>query len=185
MPTTRIQLTYEEYLNEPYTLSRFDIVDGEVFMSAGPTRPHQLVSGNIYRPVHSFVTGRGMGEVLYAPVDVVVQRDPLRVRQPDLLYVSYENAGILGDRIEGGPDLAVEILSPSNRRSDIEEKLSDYAQVGVKECWLFAPDGRTVETLQLDGGEWKRLAIRSVGENVETMVLLGLELAVSDIFRGG
>lgn len=184
MTTIQTKLTYGEYLNEPYTMLRFDIVDGEVVMSAGPTRPHQIASGNIYRPVHSFVTGKGMGEVLYAPVDVVVQHDPLRVRQPDLLYVSNENAGILGDRIEGGPDLVVEILSSSNSRSDIESKLSDYAQVGVRECWLIAPQGRTVETLQLEAGEWQRIAIRGVGESVATVALLGLELAVSDIFQG-
>ena len=184
MTTTGTGLTYEEYLNEPYTLSRFDIVDGEVIMSAGPTRPHQIVSGNIYRPVHSFVSGRAMGEVLYAPVDVVVQQDPLRVRQPDLLYVSNENAGILGDRIQGGPDLTVEILSPSNSRADIESKLSDYARIGVRECWLVTPIGYTVEILQLNSGEWRRLAIRGIGENVETVVLQGLGLLVSDIFQG-
>ena len=56
------------------------------------------------------------------------------MRQPDLLFVSNENSGILGDRIEGGPDLVVEILSPSNSRVDIDSKLADYAQIGVREC---------------------------------------------------
>ena len=184
MTTTGTKLTYEEYLNEPYTLSRFDIVDGEVIMSAGPTRPHQIVSGNIYRPVYRFVSEGGMGEVLYAPVDVVVQQEPLRVRQPDLLFVCNQNSDILGDRIQGGPDLVVKILSPSNSRAEIESKLSDYAEIGVRECWLVAPQGRTVEVLQLDGGEWKRLSIRGVGEDVETVVLQGLELTVSEIFQG-
>lgn len=181
---TQTRLTYEEYLKEPETMLRLDIVDGEVTMAAGPTRHHQIVSGNVYRPVHSFVSDGELGEVLYAPVDVVVQRDPLRVRQPDLLFVSNARAEILGDRIEGGPDLVVEILSPSNSRADIESKLADYALIGVRECWLLAPQGRTVETLQLDGGEWKRLAIRGVGENVETVVLQGLELPMLDIFQG-
>ena len=181
---TGTKLTYEEYLNEPYTMLRFDIVDGEVIMSAGPTRPHQIISGNIYRPVHRFVSENGMGEVLYAPVDVVVQQEPLRVRQPDLLFTSNENASILGDKIEGGPDLVVEILSPSNSRADIEAKFADYARIGVRECWLVAPQGRTVETLRLEGGEWQRLVIRGVGENVETVVLQGLNLPISEIFEG-
>ena len=181
---TQIRLTYEEYLKEPYTMSRFDIVDGEVIMSAGPTRPHQIISGNIYRPVHRFASEGGLGEVLYAPVDVVVRQEPLRVRQPDLLFVANENSSILGDRINGGPDLVVEILSPSNSRAGIESKLADYARIGVRECWLAAPEGRTVETLQLDGNEWKRLAIRGIGENVETVVLQGPELHVSEIFEG-
>ena len=184
MTTTQTKLTYEEYLKEPETMLRFDIVDGEVIMAAGPTRPHQIISGNVYRPVHRFVSEGGLGEVLYAPVDVVVRQEPLRVRQPDLLFVANENSSILGDRINGGPDLVVEILSPSNSRRDIEEKLADYARIGVHECWLAAPEGRTVETLLLEGGEWQRLAIRGVGEKVETVVLQRLELPVSEIFEG-
>ena len=57
--TTQTRLTYEEYLKEPYTMSRFDIVDGEVIMSAGPTRPHQIISGNVYRPLHRFASEGG------------------------------------------------------------------------------------------------------------------------------
>ena len=84
-------------------MSRFDIVDGEVIMSAGPTRPHQIISGNVYRPVYRFASEGGLGEVLYAPVDVVVRQEPLRMRQPDLLFVANENSSILGDRIQRRP----------------------------------------------------------------------------------
>ena len=78
----------------------------------------------------------------------------------------------------------MEILSPSNSRADIESKLADYAGIGVRECWLVAPEGQTIEVLQLESGEWKRLSIRGVGENVETAVLQGLELPVLEIFQG-
>jgi Uma2 family endonuclease len=54
----------------------------------------------------------------------------------------------------------VEILSQSNSRADIESKLADYARIGVRECWLVAPQGRTVEVLELDAAEWRRLSIR-------------------------
>ena len=183
--TATTRLTYEEYLEEPETMSRFDIVDGEVIMSAGPHIYHQTISGNINEPVRRFARENELGRVWYAPVDVIVQIAPLRVRQPDLLFISSEGAATIQDgRVHGGPDLVVEILSPSNSRRDIEAKLADYARIGVRECWLVAPEGRTVETLQLDGGEWKRLAIRGVGENVETVELEGLELPVSDIFEG-
>lgn len=182
--TTRTRLTYEEYLNEPYTMSRFDIVDGEVIMSAGSTRQHQIILGNLYRPVYMYTSEQALGEVLFAPVDVVVQEEPLRVRQPDLLFVSNQNSGILGDQINGGPDFAVEILSPGNSRRDIESKLSDYASIGVRECWLVAPQGRTVEALQLEEGEWHRVFLRGIGERVESMVIDGLVLEVDDIFQG-
>ena len=183
--TATTRLTYEEYLKEPETMSRFDIVDGEVIMSASPHIYHQTISGNINEPVRRFVRENELGRVWYAPVDVIVQLAPLRVRQPDLLVISSEGAATIQDgRVHGGPDLVVEILSPSNSRADIVSKLADYARIGVRECWLVSPQGRTVETLQLEGGEWQRLAIRGIGEIIETVVLHGLELPVSEIFEG-
>ena len=184
-PATQTTLTYEEYLKEPESMLRYEIVDGETIMSAAPNPYHQRTSKRTFLPLDRLVTEHGLGEVLYAPLDIIVQRDPLRTRQPDLLFISNERAGIiLEDRIHGGPDLVVEILSPSNSRGEIEGKMSDYASIDVRECWFVSPEGCTVETLQLDGGEWKRLAIRGVGETVETVVLQGLELPVTDIFQG-
>ena len=184
MTTQTRLLTFADYLNEPETMERFEIIDGEVVMAASPTRYHQIASGNIYRPVHQFVSQRGLGEVLYAPMDVVVQRDPLRVRQPDLLFVSNERAEILGDRIYGGPDLVVEILSPSNRGAYIENKLADYARINVRECWLVCLPMRTVDILRLEGGEWRLAGVRGPGDRVESGVLPGLDLEVDRIFRG-
>ena len=191
MTTTQTaRLTYQDYLDSPETMLRYEIVDGELIMSAAPNLHHQRTSRRTFRPLDRFVTERGVGEILYAPVDVIVQQEPLRVRQPDLLFISNERATITQeDRIHGGPDLVVEILSPSNSRIEIESKLSDYARIGVRECWLVSPEAHTAEAhtaevLQLEGGEWKRLFIRGIGECIESVVLPGLELAVSEIFQG-
>ena len=182
--TATTRLTYEEYLKEPESMLRYEIVDGEVIMSAAPHIDHQTRLGNLTEPVRRFVRENKLGRVWFAPVDIIVQREPLRTRQPDLLFISSEGAAIIQDgRVHGGPDLVVEILSPGNSRAHVEGKLADYARLGVRECWLVAPPGHTVETLQLDGGQWRRLAIRGVGENVETAVLQGLELPVSEIFQ--
>ena len=84
MTTQTKKLTYEEWLKEPETKERYEVVDGEVIMPAAPLVVHQTLSGNIYRPLWPFVRENGLGRVWYAPVDVVVQQTPLRVRQPDL-----------------------------------------------------------------------------------------------------
>ena len=184
MTTQAGALTYADYLNAPETMERFEIIDGEVVMSARPTLHHQIAMGNIYRPVHRFVSERKLGEVLFAPLDVLAQRSPLRVRQPDILFVSNERAGILGERINGGPDLVVEMLSPSNRGGYLESKLADYARIDVRECWLVSMPSRTVEVLRLEGGEWRLAYVRGPGDRVESVVLAGLDLAVDRIFRG-
>ena len=183
MTTTGTKLTYEEYLETPETMVRCEIVDGEMVV-AGPSLYHQMISGNIHDPLRAFVRGNTLGVVVFAPVDVVVQQEPLRVRQPDLLFVSNERAEILGDRIEGGPDLVVEIISPSNTWSDIEGGLADYATIGVRECWLVYPQIRAAEVLRLNDGEWRRVYIRGAGENLESAVLPGLELSIADFFVG-
>ena len=176
-------LTYADYLNGPETMERFEIIDGEVIMVASPTLYHQIVLGNIYRPVFQFVYDGKLGLVVLAPMDVIVQRDPLRVRQPDILFVSNERAGILRERIYGGPDLAVEILSSSNRGGYLQGKLADYARIDVRECWLVCWIARTVEVLRLEGGEWRRAYIRGSGDVLESVVLPGLDLDIADIFQ--
>ncbi len=183
MCTQTHRLTYEEYLKTPEIKARFDIVDGVMTIAPTPTVAHQRILGNLFWKLDQFVSEQQVGEVLFAPVDVIVQRDPLRTRQPDLLFVSNERASILGDQVDGGLDLVVEILSPSNSRSDLEAKLSDYATLGVSECWLVSPEARSVEILGLTEGSWVRLGISDLGELVRSRVLPELDLAVVQLFE--
>ena len=145
MSTQTQRLTYEQYLKSPEIKARYDIVDGVMIMAPRPTLSHQTILRQLVRILDPFVRERQLGEVFFAPVDVLVRREPLRTRQPDLLFVSNERAGILGDIVDGAPDLVVEVLSPSNSRADIEDKLADYAGLGVQECWLVSPEARSVE----------------------------------------
>lgn len=186
MTTQTKLITYEEYLAGPETKERKEIVDGKAIMYAAPTFFHQIVLSDLNDPVKQFVRQNRLGVVFFAPVDVIIQRDPLRVRQPDLMFVSNERAEVLGttSQLEGGPDLVVEILSPSNTRPYIERKLTDYARIDVRECWLVSIDGRTVDVLRRESGEWRRAYIRGVGERIESVALPGLELDIADIFQG-
>ena len=183
MSTQTHRLTYEEYLKTPEIKARFDIVDGVMTIAPTPTVAHQRILGKLFSKLHQFVSGQQLGEVLFAPVDVIIRREPLRTRQPDLLFVTNEHASILGDQVEGPPDLVVEILSPSNTRSDLEAKLSDYATLGVGECWLVSPEARSVEILGLTEGVWVRFGISGLGEQVRSRVLPELDLAVVQLFE--
>ena len=183
MSTQTKRLTYREYLKTPEIKARYDIVDGVMTMAPAPTVTHQRILLRLVRLLDQFVSEQQLGEVLLAPVDVIIGREPLHTRQPDLLFVSNERASILGDQVEGAPDLIVEILSPSNTRSDLEAKLSDYATLGVSECWLVSPEARSVEILGLTEGSWVRLGISGLGEQVQSQVLPELDLAVVQLFE--
>ena len=182
--TTTKPLTYEEYLDTPEIEGRFDIVDGEMIMAPSPIPEHQITFRQFFRILDRFVVERNLGELLSAPLDVVIRRNPLRTRQPDLLLLSNESfARIYLDRpIEEAPELAIEILSPSNTRRRVQDALADYAAIGIKECWLVSIRARTIEVLTLVNGEWRRLALLGAGDRMRSDVLAGLDVEVGQFF---
>src|SRR5262249_32369937 len=100
---------------------------------------------------------RGLGEVLYAPIDVILA--DTTIVQPDLVYLDPAGAHLVSDRgIEGPPTLAVEILSPSTTRNDRGIKAELYRRYGVPHYWIVDPDGRTLEAYRLAGGRYMLLA---------------------------
>ena len=151
-------------------------------MSPIPDLQHQRILRRLFLKVHRFVSEHESGETLFAPLDVIVQREPWRVRQPDLLFVSNERANILERVVEGAPDLVVEVLSPGNTRGEMESKLADYARLGVREYWIVSPEAMTVEVLKLDKASWQRDSLSGVGDHVSSDVLPGIEFEVSQLF---
>ncbi len=183
MTTQTRRLTYEEYLEGPEIKQRYEIIDGEMRMAPTPTVQHQRILRQLFILLNAFVSERQLGEVFFAPLDVVIQREPLRTRQPDLLFVRQAQVSLLGQIVEIAPDLMIEVLSPSNSRRDVEEKLADYAGISVRECWFVSPEARTVEVLELDEGSWKRIYLVGLGDILKSNVLEGFEVEVRKIFE--
>ncbi len=190
MSTKAKGLTYEAYLALPETKQRYEIVDGVLLLPPAPTPDHQWIAQEIFISLRSFVNERDLGVVLMAPVDLLIQREPLRTRQPDILYLSAERTGIRGRAqlrglpfLEIPPDLVVEVLSPSNTRRDIESKLEDYRRIGVRECWLVSPEAETIEVLHLSAQEAAAASIFGIDGTLRSEVLGDFTLYVRDIFR--
>src|SRR5262245_29622638 len=155
METEAKLITYEDYLLLPEMNRRYEIIDGELQMTPPPTKRHQKLVLRIASLLESFVWEGNLGEVLPAPMDVLIEKVPkLRTRQPDVLYLS-RGSGVSSDEdsnlLTTAPDLVVEILSSSESRRKIREKLKDYSSIGVKECWLISPEAETIEVLDLSG----------------------------------
>jgi Uma2 family endonuclease len=176
-------LTYDVYLAMPEMRARYSIVDGELVMAAAPTTEHQRCILELALKLTPMVREHRLGEVFIAPVDIVIRRDPLRTRQLDLLFISNARRYIIGQQvIEGGPDLVIKILSPSNTRPEMEAKLQDYQVVGVREAWIVAPQGRTVEVLQLSPERIERSGLYGLGDTIVSQVLPDLRLTEAEIF---
>ena len=106
-------LTYDAYLSLPEMTQRHSIIDGELVIAASPNPPHQTIVQELLLKIDPFVREHRLGRVFVAPLDIVIQRDPLRTRQPDLMFIGRERCSIIGPQvIEGGPDLVREVLSP-------------------------------------------------------------------------
>ena len=182
-------LSFDEWQALPETKRRCEVVDGVLLMAPGPIPEHQWLGLVISRRMSLFAEARELGVVLTAPCDVVIRREPLRVRQPDVLFISAERGGVrcpadlVGlSRLEMPPDLVVEVLSPSNTRRQVEEKLADYSSIGVLEGWLVNFPARTVEVLRLSGDDVAVLGVYGMGDVLRSEALPGFELPIADIF---
>lgn len=183
------KLTYEEYLAMPEMKCRYEIIDGELMMAAIPLPIHQWIAANLFRAIDPFIRAGRLGVLLFAPLDIVIRRAPLRTRQPDLLFLSAVRSGITeGAQLRGlqllqqAPDLVIEILSPTNTRRDIDQKLEDYRSIGVRECWIVSPEALTVEVVRLSPDGLHTLDIFGSGMTIRSEVLEGLALPIADVF---
>jgi len=116
------RLTYDDYCLLPDDGKRYEIIDGELFVTPSPRRAHQKVVTQLTRILANFVDTMGSGEVYVAPFDVVFSL--FDVVEPDVLYVSKERASVITEKnVQGAPDLVVEVLSETTAARDRSIKL--------------------------------------------------------------
>ena len=177
---SRIKFTYEDYRHTPDD-KRYELLDGELIMAPAPRIAHQRTSRKIGNPLDAFVDENDLGEVFYAPCDVVLSNTD--VVQPDLLFVSKERSYIINeDNIRGAPDLVIEILSPSTAQRDRTLKRTLYALHGVPEYWQADTDAKIAMVLTLDNGEYKVAGIYGEGQTLVSPLLQEFTLEIDKIF---
>jgi Uma2 family endonuclease len=162
--------------------NRYEIVDGELFVTPTPRTLHQRIVGNIFAALHQYVRQHRLGEVFVAPYHVVFA--PGTVLEPDVLFVSTSRLHYVGeDNLSGSPDLAVEVISESTRRLDREVKLKQYALHGVSEYWMVDPDGDSVEVFRLKAEGYELAERLGFGDTLTSPLFPGLKLAVASLWE--
>jgi Uma2 family endonuclease len=162
LPSTKT-VTYDEWLRMPEVSDEIEeVVNGEVRLMPPPKWKHSLIVQYIYDtlraqldPRHALVVASAFG--------LVISKQPLTTRVSDLAVFDLATIIEQDGYIHSAPQLIVEVLSPANRRREREEKLADYARLGVAEVWVVAPEGQTVEVLRLEEGRLRRSAIPAEG----------------------
>lgn len=184
MKATTHKMTYDEYCLLPEDRNQYELFDGELVMTPSPSREHQRIAGKLYARLLDHVEKNGLGEAYISPLDAIF--DPYTTLQPDILFVSKERLPEVGrERIEGAPDLVVEVLSPSTFHKDLRRKMTVYSRFGVQEYWIVDPEMKTIELYcrGQEGKEGLELARRfSAGETFESRLLAGFRVGVSSIF---
>ncbi len=178
MVATR-HVTIEEFAATPRD-GQWELIDGEPTEVNPASFRSVWIAGELYSRIREHVRKNDLGRAVAYGAGFILFEDRAIVRSPDVAFISRDR---LPTMIEGfvplAPDLAVEVLSPSDRRADVLAKIAMYLQAGVRLVWLVDPDPKTVTVFaenqpvsvicsdgMLDGGE----------------VLPGFTVAVSDIF---
>ena len=160
-----------------------ELVEGDIVEMPFPSPIHAAILVTLSTSLGSFVTENGLGRVLGGNAPFVLERHPDgkdTVRGLDIAFISSARwpEALPRKPFLVGPDLAVEIISPSNRADDIEKKVQQLLQAGTTLIWIVYPDLRTVTIHTVDGAT-------TLTENDDLTggdILPGFEVRVSDIF---
>lgn len=176
-------MTADELLDLPDDGYRYELVRGELRKMAPAGAEHGELSVNIAVSLSLYVKAHNVGKVYAAETGFRIGADPDHVRAPDAAFVCQERVEAAGGRIPGywpgPPDLAVEVISPNDRYTEVEEKVADWLAAGVRLIILVDPRRRTV-TCHAPNQAPVTLTDQ---DNLDgSPVLPGWQMPVSDIF---
>lgn len=164
--------------------TRYEIIDGELFVTRSPHRRHQQAAGKVFAALDSWSAETGLGEAIPAPGIVVSDADSVI---PDVAWVSNERLALIED--EAGhlidfPELVVEVLSPgpSNIRRDREAKLKLYSIRGVQEYWICDRFTRQVEVYRRQAAQLVLSATLLSQDDLTSPLLPGFSCRVEHLF---
>jgi Uma2 family endonuclease len=180
-----VKLTYDDFVQFPDDGKRHELIDGEHYVTPSPNTRHQRISGNIHLLIGNWLERHAVGQLFYAPYDVVFS--DFDVVEPDLLYLSNERAAqvLTPLHAKGVPELVIEIASKGTRKRDETIKRRLYERVGVSEYWVVDPLIDVIRVYRREDAGFGRPneLSRQAGDVLTTPLLPGLDLPLARIFR--
>src|SRR5215211_4281962 len=131
---------------------RYELIKGELLTMSPANHQHGRVTMNLTGLLYNHVRAKNLGELLAADTGFKLERDPDTVLAPDISFIARDRSTPPSEFFHlGPPDLAVEVLSPSDRRGKVERKTALWLELGAKSVWNVNPRKRTVEVFHADG----------------------------------
>jgi Uma2 family endonuclease len=176
--TEREKITADEFFALPETNHLVELIDGEVMVAATPVTKHQRLIGRAYTLLGELAPD---GEAFLSPLSVYL--DELNIPEPDVMWVSPANTGVVHDsHLFGAPDLIVEVFSPSTEKRDRKDKFELYERFGVREYWMIDPEPELIEVWVRVEDRFSRLGIYAPGEAFNSPVLAHATVQVNRLF---
>ena len=176
-------MTAEEYvtLSDQRSGCAYELVRGLlVVRDPGVSWTHSYVQGKLCRYLDEWMEKFGCGEV-GVEVDCLVGEDPDTVRIPDVgvLLQPFDTENAFLGRVRGAPDIAVEVLSPSNSPQEMRDKTSDYFNAGALRVWIADPEARMIVIHKADGTNTR---FRGTDRLEDPEILPGFALEMQKVF---
>ncbi|MEH2417636.1 Uma2 family endonuclease [Nostoc sp.] len=164
--------------------TRYEIVDGELFMTRAPHFKHQQTCGMIFQQLNIWSESTGLGEAVINPGVLFSESDNVI---PDVVWATKETLAVMLDEeghLTGAPDLIVEVLSlsKSDERRDKEAKLKLYSSRGVKEYWIADWRSRKLEVYRREQSQLKLVETLFSSDNIIPPLLPGFSCIVNQFF---
>jgi Uma2 family endonuclease len=175
-------MTAEELWQLSESNKKFELIRGELTEMTPPGGKHGYIALEIGWLLRSFVQTQELGKVM-VETGFRLTTDPDTVRAPDVSFLSTEKIpleGLPDGYISGAPDLAIEIVSPHDTASDIQDKVQDYLTHGTQLVWVVYPRQRLIIVHHPDG--MARILPETDTLDGET-VLPGFSCQIKEIFN--
>src|SRR5487761_1855071 len=147
MTTEKTLSTAEDLLKLPDDGKLYELLDGELVEMSPPGGTLGKAMAKISQLLLNHVEGPGLGEVLCGDPGIILLRYPDRVRAPDVCFIARERVpagGISAKYLEVVPDFVIEIVSPDDRASEVQEKIEEWLRAGARLVWAVYPQTRSV-----------------------------------------
>ena len=174
-------ISAEEFFQMPNP-GRCELMRGELIMMSPSGSLHGKITARLGALLYRFAEQKKLGIVFGAETGFHIRRDPDTVRAPDVSFVR-------ADRIPnplpqgffpGPPDLAVDVLSPNDRASEVQAKISDWLEAGCRAVWIVDPQTKSVTIYK----STHDIAVLTTADTLtDDQVLSGFSAAISEIFE--
>jgi Uma2 family endonuclease len=177
-------MTVEDLDAMPEDGNRYEVIEGELFVSRAPGLPHQIVSVNIVYEFKKYLDQQPLGIVVATPGLVLSQYSGVI---PDIVFFTHRRGEkiVSGERLVAAPDIVIEILSPGreNVSRDRVAKRQLYAKHGVNEYWIVDSENRAVEIYRLSSEKLELATMLRDQDEITSPLLSGFTCPLASIFK--